>query len=143
MNNVIRISESLYRIVAREAAARRRSPDEFAEELLARQLLPQHPHVEVVESRSGPRPVIRGTRVGVDVVVGYAQAGYTPEQIADEILPHLTRAQVYDALSYYYDHPDEIDEILTSRQVETWQQRLRERLGSALYGRLTGETANA
>ena len=143
MNNVIRISETLYRIVAREASARRRSPDEFAEELLARQLLPQHPYVEVVESRSGPRAMIRGTRIGVDVVVGYLQAGYTPEQIADEILPHLTRAQVYDALSYYYDHSDEIDKMLASHTAEAWQRQLRERLGDAAYARLTGGTANA
>jgi hypothetical protein len=70
MNNVIRLSDALYRAVTREAAVRQRTPDEFAEELLARHLLPQHPHVEVVESRSGPRAVVRGTHVGADVVVG-------------------------------------------------------------------------
>jgi hypothetical protein len=36
MNNVIRLSDALYRVVTREAAARQRTPDEFAEELLAR-----------------------------------------------------------------------------------------------------------
>lgn len=35
MSSTIRISESLFRVVAQEeAAARRRSPDEFAEEVL-------------------------------------------------------------------------------------------------------------
>lgn len=42
-------------------------------ELLARHLLPQHPHVEVVESRSGTQAVVRGTRAGVNVVVGYGR----------------------------------------------------------------------
>jgi uncharacterized protein (DUF433 family) len=143
MNNVIRLSDALYRVVTREAAARQRTPDELAEELLARQLLPQHPHVEVVESRSGPRAVVRGTRVGVDVVVGYARAGYTPEQIASEILPHLTLAQVYDALSYFHDHPDQIERVLASRAVDIWQKQMRERLGDAAYARLTGEVVNA
>ena len=38
MSSTLRISESLYRVVAQEAAARRRSPDEFAEEVLANTL---------------------------------------------------------------------------------------------------------
>jgi uncharacterized protein (DUF433 family) len=32
-------------------------------------LFPQHPYVEQVESQSGSRAVIRGTRIGVDVIV--------------------------------------------------------------------------
>jgi uncharacterized protein (DUF433 family) len=143
MNNVIRLSDALYQAVTREAAVRQRTPDEFAEELLARHLLPQHPHVEVVESRSGPRAVVRGTRVGVDVVVGYERAGYTPQQIVDDILPHLTLAQVYDALSYFHEHLDEIEGALSSRAVEAWQKQMRERLGDTTYARLTGGTADA
>ena len=143
MNNVIRLSDALYRAVTREAAVRQRTPDEFAEELLARHLLPQHPHVEVVESRSGPRAVIRGTRVGIDVVVGYEQAGYTPQQIAGDILPHLTLAQVYDALSYFHEHLDEIEDTLSSHAVEVWQRQLRDRLGDTAYARLTGGTDDA
>jgi uncharacterized protein (DUF433 family) len=138
MNNVIRLSDALYRAVTREAAVRQRTPDEFAEELLARHLLPQHPHVEVVESRSGPRAVVRGTRVGVDVVVGYERAGYTPQQIVDDILPHLTLAQVYDALSYFHEHLDEIEEAISCHEVDAWQKQMRERLGDAAYARLTG-----
>jgi uncharacterized protein (DUF433 family) len=143
MNNVIRLSDAVYRAVTREAAVRQRTPDEFAEELLARHLLPQHPHVEVVESRSGPRAVVRGTRVGVDVVVGYERAGYTPQQIVDDILPHLTLAQVYDALSYFHEHLDEIEEVLSCHAVEAWQKQMRERLGDAAYARLTGRTDDA
>jgi uncharacterized protein (DUF433 family) len=143
VDSVIRISEALYRAVVKEAAARQRSPDELAEELLARQLLPQHPHVEKVESRSGTRAVVRGTRVGVDVIVGYLQAGYAPEEIASDVLSHLTLAQVYDAISYFYDHPNEIEEMLDAHAVHAWQKRLRERLGKTAYARLTGEAASA
>jgi uncharacterized protein (DUF433 family) len=59
---------------------------------LARHLLPQHPHVEVVESRSGPRAVVRGTRVGVDVVVGYGrrQAKQMRERLGDAAYARLT-----------------------------------------------------
>ena len=122
---------------------RQRTPDEFAEELLARHLLPQHPHVEMVESRGGTRAVVRGTRVGVDVVVGYERAGYTPQQIVDDILPHLTLAQVYDALSYFHEHLDGIEGALSSHAVAAWQKQMRERLGDAAYARLTGGTDDA
>jgi hypothetical protein len=79
----------------------------------------------------------------VDVIVGYMRAGYTPEEIASDVLPHLTLAQVYDALSYFYDHSDEIEEMLDVHTIDVWQERLRERLGEAAYLRLAGEVADA
>lgn len=139
----IRISNTIYQAVVREAAERHQSPDKFVEEWLARHLLPQHPHVEVVESRSGPRAVVKGTRVGVDVIVSYSRAGYTPEQIATELLTHLTLAQVYDALSYYHDHVDEVEAALEANSTDAWQERLRQRMGDAAYARLTGKVAHA
>ena len=39
----------------------------------------------------------------------------------DEILhefPHLTAAQLYDALSYYYDYPEQIDEKIAELTLE-------------------------
>ncbi len=139
----IRVSKRVYQALAKEAAARHQSPDKFVEEWLARRLLPQHPHVEVVESRSGPRAVVKNTRVGVDVIVGYNRAGYTPEQIAGDLLPHLTLAQVYDALAYYHDHVDEIDAVMKANSTDAWQERLRGRMDSAAYARLTGKASYA
>jgi len=37
--------------------------------------------------------------------------GVTPEELVKEF-SHLSLAQVYDSLSYYYDHKEEIDEEL-------------------------------
>ncbi len=142
MPSIICISEKVYQAVAREAMARHQSPEEFVEEWLARHLLLQHPHVEVVESRGGSRPVVKGTRVGVDVIVGYNRAGYTPEQIAAELLPHLTLAQVYDALAYYHDHADEVDALLEANTADAWQERLRQRMGDTAYARLSGKAAH-
>lgn len=133
------ISETIYQAVVREATVRHQSPDKFVEEWLTRLLLPQHPHVEIVESRSGPRPVVKDTRVGVDVIVGYNRAGYTAEQIAANVLPHLTLAQIYDALSYYHDHIDEVETILKTNTTAAWQERLHQRMGDAAYARLTGK----
>ena len=126
----IDLPRELYDIMAARAAAQQQTPARFAEMLLAEQLLPRHPYVEVIQSRSGPRPVIRGTRIGVDVIVGYMQAGHAPQFIAVEILPQLTPAQVYDALSYYEDRRSEMDELMRDNATEVWQSQLRLRLGS-------------
>ena len=138
MERTITVSERLYRALQQEAARNRRSPDDLAEELLRSGLLPQHPHIEEIAGCSGPRAVIRGTRVGVDVILGYSRAGYTPEEIATEILTHLTPAQVYDALSYAHDHPEAL-KALDVNSVSAWQAHLRERLDPEAYARLTGE----
>lgn len=69
-----------------------------------------HPHIARVPGCCGGRPIIRGTRFPVSSVVFYVlRLGMTPEELVREF-PHLTLAQVYDALSYYYDHKEEIDQ---------------------------------
>ena len=52
-------------------------------------------------------PIIKGTRTPVRAIVENWRLGVTPEEIPHH-LPHLTLAQVFDALSYYCDHRDEI-----------------------------------
>jgi uncharacterized protein (DUF433 family) len=136
----IQLSRQIYDKVLEHAAKHNQTPDRFVEDLLTAQLLPAHPYVEVIQSRSQPRAVIKETRIGVDVIVGYFQAGYTPQQIADEILPHLTPAQVYDALSYYEDHRATIDEMLQTNTPETWQAHLNQRLGKQAAAKLLGES---
>ena len=53
-------------------------------------------------------PIIRGTRTPVRAIVELWRQGAGPEEISSH-LPHLTLAQVFDALSYYSDHQDEIN----------------------------------
>lgn len=59
-----------------------------------------HPYVERKKKVCGGRPVIRGTRFPISSVVWNHKLGFTVEEILREF-PHLTPAQVYDALSYY------------------------------------------
>jgi uncharacterized protein (DUF433 family) len=142
MERTITVSEALYRLLQREAARRQRTPDALAEEMLTQELLPEHPHVELLSGCGGTRPVVRGTRVGVDVIVGYMHAGHTPEVIADELFPHLTLAQVYDALSYAHDHP-EVLAAMNDHTVAAWRARLESRLDPEAYARLTGAEPGA
>ncbi len=133
------LPKSLYDQVARRAATRNQAPARLVEEILTEELMPQHPYIEVIDSRSGPRAVIKGTRVGVDVIAGYSQAGYAPREMADTILPHLTLAQIYDALSYYEDHRAEVDQSLQANTPDAWRERLKQHLGSDAASKLLGE----
>ena len=61
------------------------------------------------EGVCGEKPRIAGTRFKVQqVVIEYVHAVRTVEQILQSH-PHFGLAQIYAALSYYYDHQDEIE----------------------------------
>ncbi len=55
----------------------------------------------------GGEPVIDGTRTPVRAVVELWRLGVTPEEIPTH-LPHLTLAQIFDALSFFSDNQAEI-----------------------------------
>lgn len=68
-----------------------------------------HPYVVSQKDFCGGSPTIRGTKFPVRSVVNYVlHQGISPEELVSEF-SHLTLAQVYDALSYYYDHKEAID----------------------------------
>jgi len=71
----------------------------------------EHAHVACAKGVCGGEPVIRGTRVAVRVIAQNWRAGLTPEEIQAEY-QHLTLAQVFDALSYAEDHPEEMDALI-------------------------------
>lgn len=64
----------------------------------------------------GGEPIIQGTRTSVRAIVGLWRLGLMPEEILHH-LPHLTLAQVFDALSFYLDHQSEINEHIENNQV--------------------------
>jgi hypothetical protein len=55
------------------------------------------------------------------------------------ILPHLTLAQVYDAMSYYHDHQAEIERELSENTEANTRSHLRERLDEESYQQVTGQ----
>lgn len=56
------------------------------------------PRIAVDEAVRSGRPVIKGSRVPVDVVLGQLAAGLTPEEVAEEY--GLEREDVLAALAY-------------------------------------------
>jgi len=61
-------------------------------------------------------PIILGTRTPVRAIVELWRQGITPEAIPAH-LPHLTLAQVFDALSYFSDHQDEIQRHIERNRI--------------------------
>ncbi|SRR5260370_23801731 len=66
----------------------------------------EHPHIVRLEGVCGGEPVIDGLRVTVRHVVTLHQRGETILDIAEAL--GITEAQVFHALSYFFDHRDEI-----------------------------------
>jgi len=67
-----------------------------------------HFHVTTNRKICGGSPIIRGTRTSIANIAGYYLMGLTPEEIQRE-LPHLSLAQIFDALAFYLDHRETID----------------------------------
>ena len=66
-----------------------------------------HPYIIRDSSLYGGEPIVEGTKTGVRHVILLFQSGKDPEEIAS--IHRLSLAQVYDALSFYYDNDTEIE----------------------------------
>ncbi len=135
--HTVTLSDTTYQLLERAAQSRLNTPDQVADQVLREQLTPKHPYVELVQKPNGTTAVVKGTRIAVGHIVGYIRMGETPESLVQRILPHLTLAQVYDALSYYYDYQVEVDEEMKQNTEEYGKAYLRERLGEEGYQKVT------
>ena len=66
---------------------------------------------------SGGEPIIQGTRITVRHLVERFQSGQGIDEIK-AALPHLKLAQIYAALSYYFDHQEELDPLIEACRPE-------------------------
>jgi uncharacterized protein (DUF433 family) len=73
-------------------------------------------HIVRTPGICGGRPRISRKAISVQFIAALYKNDWTPEQIADEY--ELTFGEVYAALSYYFDHRDEIDQS-TAEDAET------------------------
>lgn len=121
----------------REANVREQSAEYVAGETTS-SLVWAFPNIDMVEGAGGPSAVIRGTKIHVRILVGYFLIGETPEVIVREIIPHITLAQVYEAMRYYFVHRTEIDKERGESTEEASREWLRKRLGEKNYKEITG-----
>jgi uncharacterized protein (DUF433 family) len=85
----------------------------------------EHPHIVKVPGVLGGEPVIAGTRIGVAFIARLLQAGEKPSEVI-AAHHHLAPAAVDDAISYYLDYRDEIDQLIA----DSTPAALAERYGS-------------
>ena len=71
---------------------------------------PIHPYIERRSGVQGGEPVIAGTRITVRIISGWHLMGNSVDEIV-AMYDRLNHAKVFDALSYYYDHKDEIEQL--------------------------------
>jgi uncharacterized protein (DUF433 family) len=69
----------------------------------------KHPYITRNKKIRGGAPVVSGTAIRVlDIVIRYEIMGQSPEDVI-VALPQINLPQVHDALSYYYEHKNDID----------------------------------
>jgi len=84
--------------------------------------LTEKSHIVCTPDIRGGKPRINGTRICVqDVYQWHELDGKSPDQIVDDF-PHLTMADVYAALAFFWDHREQILEDIRR------QDRLAEEL---------------
>ena len=91
-------------------------------------------HVKSTPGVSGGKPRIAGHRIRVmDIVLWHNRLGWSPDEIVSQF-PQLTLADVYAALTYYWDHKKEIEAEI--RRAEEVESRARSRHPSKLIAKL-------
>jgi uncharacterized protein (DUF433 family) len=73
-----------------------------------------HPHIVRIDGVCGGEPVIDGLRVAVRHVAVLHRRGETILEIAEAL--GITEAQVFHALSYFFDHRDEILSLIAEEE---------------------------
>jgi uncharacterized protein (DUF433 family) len=69
----------------------------------------EHPQIVKSADTLGGKPRIEGTRISVLLIFDMFEGGIPLEEIRAGY-PDLSLAQIYDAISYGHDHPDELEE---------------------------------
>lgn len=77
---------------------------------------PDHPYVESVPAVLSGEPIVKGTRTPVRAIVERWKFGESLEETSRN-LPHLRLAQIFDALGYYDDHREEIENYIELNRV--------------------------
>ena len=97
-------------------------------------------HITATPDVCGGKPRIEGTRIRVqDVYVWHELRGQSPEEIVTNF-PHLTLAGIYAALSYYFDHQDDI--LRDVRDDAEYADTIKAKLGTPFMDVVRGKDAN-
>ena len=96
-----------------------------------------YPHITTNPNILHGVPIVEGTRIPVRAVAGYHQMGLSVDEIVMS-LAGVTLAQARAALSYYFDHQEEVDEdIRKNNDVDYWKSYV------TLHANLANEERNS
>lgn len=137
MQNVIELSPNIYQLLERRARQMRSTPAQVAETAIQLQL-GGTTHIEMRSTRSGLQAYLRGTRVAVRHIAAFWRAGQSAEEIHEE-MPHISPAAIYEAIAYFHDHQDEIDNELAANTAEVVYAELKSHLAPHQFTLLTGQ----
>ena len=84
-----------------------------------------HPYIVRIAGVQGGEPITRNGYVTVRTIVEQTRLGTTPQELVDGH-PPLSLAEFYDALSYYYDHTEEMEEIFKGHRGIEFSKRITE-----------------
>jgi uncharacterized protein (DUF433 family) len=84
----------------------------------------EHPHIVRDPSIGRGEPIIRNTGIRVRILVEYWRLDTPPQELL-QYFPHLTLAQVLDALSYYEDHQEEINILINLNRPDNTSDQSR------------------
>ena len=69
-----------------------------------------HPFIVMNKEICDGNPIIEGTRTRViDIAIEYEMLGHSPDEIISSH-PHLNLSQIHDALSFYYENREKLDQ---------------------------------
>lgn len=71
----------------------------------------EHLYIEKDSAKYEGKAVVKNTRIPVASIVNHYRSGMNIEEIL-EGYPSIAPAQLFDALSYYFDNKEEIDKEL-------------------------------
>ena len=101
-----------------------------------------YPHIEKVEGK--PARLARMPRIRVyQIVMDYLYRHWTPEEMVEQY-PHLRLAEVYAAMTYYFDHQEEIEsEIKATNELVERLRAEAEKKPAACLGKASSDKAPA
>ena len=94
-------------------------------------------HIAITPQVCGGKPRIAGTRIRVqDIYVWHELQGQSADEIVSDF-PHITLADVYAALTYYWDHRDQIQQEMkaTDAIIEAMKLKYPSKLQDKLKAR--------
>ena len=88
----------------------------MSEQALIKEERTRHPYIVKNKDVCNGSPIIEGTRTRViDIALEYEVMGRSPDEIIRSH-PHVNLYQIHDALSFYYENRDELDQSIKQDQ---------------------------